>query len=168
MASIGCPWQFGIFPAHNSQCSINYHVCEWGAPEVKQCKDGLFYDEKIKGCQWADQLGCKSEPILQFKCPLADEDNQYYPFPRYYHSSSDVIVCVNDTPRLVHCNEDQFVDRQSLACLDKYPKKRKQIGAAAATAHNILVAQQNQQHLSNNNNHHHVNRQVAVVHRQAS
>jgi hypothetical protein len=127
IASPGCPWQFGIFPiVQNGRCSIDYFVCEWGVPETKRCTpEGLFYDDRIKGCQWADQLGCKSEGLLNFKCPAEDEDNPYWPYPRYYHSTHDVIVCVNEQPRLVHCNEDQLVDPGSLACLDVNKKKKK-------------------------------------------
>ena len=126
ISSPGCPWQFGVFPASSHQCSVHYHECEWGVPEVKTCHpEGLFYDERIKGCQWADQLGCKSEALLKFKCPHEDEDNPYWPFPRYYHSKTDVIVCVNEQPRLVHCTEDQIVEPSSLACLDTKKKKKK-------------------------------------------
>lgn len=126
LASAGCPWQFGIFPvaAAAGRCSIDYYVCEWGVPETKRCSpEGLFYDDRIKGCQWADQLGCKSEALLNFKCPPEDEDNPYWPYPRYYHTKQDVIVCVNEQPRLVHCNEEQAVDAASLACMDLRPKK---------------------------------------------
>lgn len=127
IASPGCPWQFGLFPiVQNGQCSIDYFVCEWGVAETKRCSpEGLFYDDRIKGCQWADQLGCKSETLLNFKCPSEDEDNPYWPYPRYYHDSKDVIVCVNEQPRLVHCNEDQLVDPSSLACIDVNKKKKK-------------------------------------------
>lgn len=127
IASPGCPWQFGIFPiAAGGQCSIDYFVCEWGVPETKRCSpEGLFYDDRIKGCQWADQLGCKSEALLNFKCPAEDEDNPYWPYPRYYHTNRDVIVCVNEQPRLVHCTDDQLVDPSSLACVDVKKKKKK-------------------------------------------
>lgn len=126
LASPGCPWQFGIFPATTGgRCNIDYFVCEWGVPETKRCTpEGLFYDDRIKGCQWADQLGCKSENLLNFKCPPEDEDNPYWPYPRYYHTKQDVIVCVNEQPRLVHCNEEQYVDPSSLACLDLKKKKK--------------------------------------------
>uniref|UniRef100_A0A6G1SDT3 Chitin-binding type-2 domain-containing protein n=1 Tax=Aceria tosichella TaxID=561515 RepID=A0A6G1SDT3_9ACAR len=126
IASPGCPWQFGIFPiVQNGRCSIDYYACEWGVPETKRCTpEGLFYDDRIKGCQWADQLGCKSEGLLNFKCPSEDEDNPYWPYPRYYHTAQDVIVCVNEQPRLVHCNEDQLVDSGSLACIEVRKKKR--------------------------------------------
>lgn len=128
LASPGCPWQFGIFPVASAvgRCSIDYYVCEWGVPETKRCSpEGLFYDDRIKGCQWADQLGCKSEALLNFKCPPEDEDNPYWPYPRYYHTKQDVIVCVNEQPRLVHCTEEQAVDPSSLACIDLRPKKLK-------------------------------------------
>ena len=127
LASPGCPWQFGIFPVSSAgRCSIDYFVCEWGVPETKRCTpEGLFYDDRIKGCQWADQLGCKSEALLNFKCPSEDEDNPYWPYPRYYHTKQDVIVCVNEQPRLVHCNEEQTVDPSSLACIDLRKKKKK-------------------------------------------
>lgn len=127
IASPGCPWQFGIFPiAANGRCSIDYFVCEWGVPEPKRCSpEGLFYDDRIKGCQWADQLNCKSEALLNFKCPPEDEDNPYWPYPRYYHTKQDVVVCVNEQPRLVHCNEEQTVDPSSLACIDLKKKKKK-------------------------------------------
>lgn len=127
LSSPGCPWQFGIFPVTSgARCSIDYFVCEWGVPETKRCTpEGLFYDDRIKGCQWADQLGCKSEALLNFKCPPEDEDNPYWPYPRYYHTKQNIIVCVNEQPRLVHCNEDQLVDPSSLACLDIKKKKKK-------------------------------------------
>lgn len=127
IASPGCPWQFGIFPVTSAgRCSLDYFVCEWGVPETKRCTpEGLFYDDRIKGCQWADQLGCKSEAVLNFKCPAEDEDNPYWPYPRYYHTKQDVVVCVNEQPRLVHCNEDQIVDPSSLACIDLNKKKKK-------------------------------------------
>lgn len=127
LASPGCPWQFGIFPIGQAgRCSIDYFVCEWGVPETKRCSpEGLFYDDRIKGCQWADQLGCKSEALLNFKCPPEDEDNPYWPYPRYYHNKQDIIVCVNEQPRLVHCNEEQIVDPSSLACMDLKKKKKK-------------------------------------------
>lgn len=129
IASPGCPWQFGIFPVSQAgQCSIDYFVCEWGVPETKRCSpEGLFYDDRIKGCQWADQLGCKSEALLNFKCPAEDEDNPYWPYPRYYHTKQDIIVCVNEQPRLVHCNEEQIVDPSSLACMDLKKKNKKRI-----------------------------------------
>lgn len=125
IASPGCPWQFGIFPiVQNGRCSIDYYACEWGVPDTKRCSpEGLFYDDRIKGCQWADQLGCKSEALLSFKCPSEDEDNPYWPYPRYYHTNQDVIVCVNEQPRLVHCTEEQLVEPSSLSCMDV--KKRK-------------------------------------------
>lgn len=127
ISSPGCPWQFGIFPVTGKgQCSIDYFVCEWGVPETKRCQpEGLFYDDRIKGCQWADQLGCKSESLLKFKCPPEDEDNPFWPYPRYYHDKQDIIVCVNEQPRLVHCTEEQIVDPNSLSCLDLKKKKKK-------------------------------------------
>lgn len=102
-----------------------YHLFSLlSVPETKRCSpEGLFYDDRIKGCQWADQLGCKSEGLLNFKCPSEDEDNPYWPYPRYYHTAQDVIVCVNEQPRLVHCNEDQLVDPGSLACMEVKKKK---------------------------------------------
>lgn len=126
LASPGCPWQFGIFPIQSAgRCSLDYFVCEWGVPETKRCSpEGLFYDDRIKGCQWADQLGCKSEQVLNFKCPPEDEENPYWPYPRYYHTKQDVIVCVNEQPRLVHCNEEQMVEPGSLACVDLPGKKK--------------------------------------------
>lgn len=127
LASPGCPWQFGIFPVSAAgRCSIDYFVCEWGVPETKRCSpEGLFYDDRIKGCQWADQLGCKSEALLNFKCPPEDEDNPFWPYPRYYHTNKDVIVCVNEQPRLVHCTDEQVVEPTSLACIDLKKKKKK-------------------------------------------
>lgn len=127
LASPGCPWQFGIFPtSQQSQCSLDYYICEWGVPEKKRCSpEGLFYDDRIKGCQWPDQLGCKSEALLNFKCPAEDEDNPYWPYPRYYHTKQDIIVCVNEQPRLVHCTEEQVVEPSSLSCLDLKKNKNK-------------------------------------------
>ncbi|UXI23171.1 Chondroitin sulfate synthase 2 [Sarcoptes scabiei] len=114
----GCPWQFGFFAEddHN-QCNVFYSECSWGQPQRKQCEPyGLFYDERIKGCNWPDQVGCSSESLLQFKCPEDDHSNKYWPYPRYWYNQQAIITCVSGQPRLIKCGENSIVEAESLTC----------------------------------------------------
>ncbi|RWS07149.1 Chitin binding Peritrophin-A domain containing protein 8-like protein, partial [Dinothrombium tinctorium] len=127
ISSPGCPWQFGFFPEEGSlPCSIHYSECLWGIPERKFCKpDGLVYDDRIKGCNWPDEVGCSGENIIGFKCPHEDKQNRFYPYPRYYYSQNALVTCVNNQPRLIHCKEDQFVDGASMTCVPPEEPKKK-------------------------------------------
>lgn len=66
ISSPGCPWQWGYFEEEGAgPCSITYSDCAWGVPEQKYCQPyGLVYDDQIKGCNWPDEIGCKSEGKL--------------------------------------------------------------------------------------------------------
>lgn len=114
----GCPWQFGFFPEdEQNPCNVFYSECSWGVPERRQCQPhGLFYDERIKGCNWPDQVGCSSESLLQFKCPEHDPGNKYWPYPRYWYNQQAIITCVTGQPRLIQCGENSLVDADSLTC----------------------------------------------------
>jgi len=127
----GCPWQFGFFAEDDrQQCNIYYSECVWGVPERKECHPpGLLYDDRIKGCQWPDQLGCKSENIIGFKCPPEDTHNKYWPYPRYYYNNHAIVTCVHGQPRLIHCGPDEVVEQDALTCQalykeDKEPHKK--------------------------------------------
>lgn len=64
--SPGCPWQFGIFEDGTGKCAVTYAECAWGVPHRKYCEPkGLVYDERIKGCNWPDEVGCASESELK-------------------------------------------------------------------------------------------------------
>lgn len=128
ISSPGCPYQFGFFEEeHGSQCNVFYSECAWGVPSRRQCEPaGLFYDERIKGCNWPDQLGCSSENLLNFKCPDEDKGNKYWPYPRYYYNEASIITCVSGQPRLVHCQAgEELVDPNSLTCQSIHPKESK-------------------------------------------
>jgi len=113
----GCPYQFGIFNEGDPNvCNIYYSECLWGIPERKECQKGLFYDDRIKGCNWPDKVGCSSENLLGFSCPHEDKDNKYYPFPRYYYNNHAIITCVDNSPRLINCGDEELVDAHSLTC----------------------------------------------------
>ena len=128
LSSHGCPWQFGIFNENDQYpCNIYYSECLWGIPERKECQKGLFYDDRIKGCNWPDKVGCSGEGLLGFKCPPEDKDNKYYPFPRYFYNNKAIITCVDNQPRLIECGEDELVDGNALTCNPIYkeePSKR--------------------------------------------
>ena len=119
VSSPGCPWQFGIFPEENApDCATYYSVCTWGVPERKACHpEGLVYDDRLHGCNWPDEKGCKGEDVLGVRCPADDKYNVFYPYPRYFYSDKAIITCVNDQPRLIHCPEGHAVDSQSLTCI---------------------------------------------------
>lgn len=86
-------------------------------PQRRQCEPhGLFYDDRIKGCNWPDQVGCSSESLLNFKCPDEDKGNRYWPYPRYYYNEASIVTCVQGQPRLVNCGADELVDAASLTC----------------------------------------------------
>ena len=125
VSSSGCPWQFGIFPEGSpDECTPSYSECVWGVPERKYCERGLVYDERIKGCQWPDQKGCRGEDQLGVKCPAEDKYNPFYPYPRYYNDARSIVVCVNDQPRLIQCPEGQLVDSSALTCIDVHKDDR--------------------------------------------
>jgi len=118
ISSPGCPYQFGFFPAGAGPCATFYSNCAWGIPEKKQCEPfGLVYDDRIKGCNWPDKVGCESESILGFKCPLDDTKNRFYPYSRYYYTEHAIITCVDGQPRLINCPAGQYADGNSLTCL---------------------------------------------------
>jgi hypothetical protein len=121
----GCPWQFGFFNEDDRvPCNIYYSECLWGIPERKPCGQGLFYDDRIKGCNWPDKVGCSSENLLQFKCPIDDTGNKYWPYPRYYYTNHAIITCVDHQPRLINCAEDELVDGASLTCQAVYKEDK--------------------------------------------
>lgn len=119
ISSPGCRWQYGIFPVQGvPKCSIDYYECKAGVHEVKRCTvEGQIYDDRTKTCQWAEVLGCQSDALAHFTCPVDDQGNTYWPFPRYYLNRQDIIMCVNDKPQLVHCAEHQRVDPEHLHCV---------------------------------------------------
>lgn len=119
VSSPGCPWQFGIFPEEsNSHCSTHYSECTWGEAHRKPCHpEGLVYDDRIHGCNWPDQVGCKGEDILGVRCPEEDKYNPFYPYPRYYHNDKAIITCVDHSPRLINCPDGHYADKASLTCL---------------------------------------------------
>ncbi len=126
ISSPGCPYQFGFFAEeHGEPCNVFYSECSWGVPSRRQCEPaGLFYDERIKGCNWPDQLGCSSENLLNFKCPEEDKGNRYWPYPRYYYNEASIITCVTGQPRLIHCQAgEELVDPNSLTCQSIHPKE---------------------------------------------
>lgn len=60
ISSPGCEYQFGLF-SDGSACSTNYVKCEYGSPYTLPCEPGLAYDDRIKKCNWPDELvdlGC--------------------------------------------------------------------------------------------------------------
>jgi hypothetical protein len=121
----GCPWSFGFFNEDDrTPCNIYYSECLWGVPERKECQAGLFYDDRIKGCNWPDKVGCSSENLLGFKCPVDDTTNKYWPYPRYYYTNNAIITCVDHQPRLVKCAEDELVDGASLTCQAVYKEDK--------------------------------------------
>ena len=138
ISSPGCPWQWGYFEEEGAgPCSITYSDCAWGVPEQKYCQPyGLVYDDQIKGCNWPDEIGCKSEgklcdqlsfcffltpiyflDILGFKCPEQDTQNRYWPYPRYWYNTESLVTCVRGQPRLIHCGNNTYVDDVSLICV---------------------------------------------------
>lgn len=62
----GCEYQFGIYE-DSAECSTGYIKCAYGEPFPQKCDDGLVYDERIHGCNWADQLLEKCNPEGNFK-----------------------------------------------------------------------------------------------------
>ncbi|KAI1279610.1 hypothetical protein HDE_14030 [Halotydeus destructor] len=126
VSSPGCPWQFGIFDeAGADKCATHYSECIWGIAERRLCEPkGLVYDDRIKGCNWPDQKGCKGEDVIGVKCPEEDKLNPFYPYPRYLYNDNTIVVCVNDQPRLIHCPEGQLVDQNSYTCVDIEKKRR--------------------------------------------
>jgi len=117
----GCPWTFGVFDEEPLKpCNIFYSHCVWGVPERKECSPpGLLYDDRIKGCNWPDLLGCNTENLVGFKCPEEDRSNIYWPFPRYYYNANAIVTCVNGVPRLIHCGHEEAVS-QALTCEGVY------------------------------------------------
>lgn len=60
ISSPGCEYQFGLY-SDGSACSTNYVKCEHGAAYSLPCDAGLAYDDRIKKCNWPDELvevGC--------------------------------------------------------------------------------------------------------------
>ncbi|CAG2116736.1 unnamed protein product, partial [Medioppia subpectinata] len=112
----GCPYQFGIFNEGDPNvCNIYFSECLWGIPERKECQKGLFYDDRIKGCNWPDKVGCSSDNLLGFSCPHEDKTNKYYPFPRYFYNNHAIITCVDNNPRLINCGDEELVS-PALTC----------------------------------------------------
>ncbi|XP_054161173.1 protein obstructor-E-like [Oppia nitens] len=125
ISSHGCPWQFGTFSEGDPNlCNPHFSECVWGVPERKDCQKGLFYDDRIKGCNWPEKVGCSSDRELGFSCPHEDKQNKYYPYPRYFHSDHSIITCVDNQPRLVNCGEEELVDANSLTCQPIYKEEK--------------------------------------------
>lgn len=85
-----------------------------------------MYDERIKGCNWPDQLGCRSEPVIGVSCPPDDKQNRYWPYPRYYYNENAIVTCVHGQPRLIHCPHDEVVDGHSLTCQPVFKEEKEQ------------------------------------------
>jgi len=69
ISSPGCEYQFGLF-SDGSACSTNYVKCEHGSPYSLPCEPGLAYDDRIKKCNWPDELvdvGCNPAGAQNFR-----------------------------------------------------------------------------------------------------
>lgn len=55
ISSPGCEFKYGIF-SESSHCSTNYIKCADGYPHVQECEPGLAYDDRIKKCNWPDEM----------------------------------------------------------------------------------------------------------------
>lgn len=119
VSSPGCRWQYGIFSVQGSpRCTPDYYECIAGRFEVKKCSiTGQVYDDRSKGCQYAEKVGCPEEIISDFQCPTDDRTNSFWPFPRYYLDSRTIIHCVNDKPKIMRCPEGERVDLEHLYCI---------------------------------------------------
>lgn len=64
LSSPGCEFRFGIYPETDG-CSTKYVKCADGYPNLLDCEPGLAYDDRIRKCNWPDQLQeiCKPEGI---------------------------------------------------------------------------------------------------------
>lgn len=78
ISSPGCEYQFGLF-SDGSACSTNYVKCEHGAPYALPCEPGLAYDDRIKKCNWPDELvdvGCSPAGEL-YRLRVEKKENTY-------------------------------------------------------------------------------------------
>lgn len=119
ISSPGCRWQYGVFSVQGSpKCTPDYYECVAGRFEVKKCQViGQVYDDRTKGCQFAEKVGCPEEIISDFQCPSDDRSNSFWPFPRYYLDEKTIIHCVNDKPKIMRCPERERVDLEHLYCI---------------------------------------------------
>jgi len=123
-ANAPCIYDYGIFPTE-AGCDVDFIKCEAGVPYTTPCEPGLGYDERIHACNWPDLVpGCDPEYIVGFKCPTSLPANspslKFWPFPRFTVSGDcySLITCVNNSPRLIRCQEGQVVNKYSLSCDD--------------------------------------------------
>ncbi|XP_060833765.1 protein obstructor-E [Rhopalosiphum padi] len=133
ISSPGCEYQFGLF-SDGSACSTNYVKCEHGSPYSLPCEPGLAYDDRIKKCNWPDELvdvGCNPADIIGFSCPDKVDPHsvsaKFEPYPRFAlpGDAHRLITCVHGHPRLISCGEDSVVDESSLTCVEKGSHYRK-------------------------------------------
>lgn len=133
ISSPGCEYQFGLY-SDGSACSTNYVKCEHGSPYTLPCDPGLAYDDRIKKCNWPDELvdvGCNPADIIGFSCPDKVDPHsvsaKFEPYPRFAlpGDSHRLITCVHGHPRLISCGEGSVVDESSLTCVESHYRKRK-------------------------------------------
>ncbi|XP_065568459.1 protein obstructor-E-like [Artemia franciscana] len=111
----------GIFPSN--KCD-EYLYCQNGEEKNIKCDLGLVFDPKQGVCEFPDiarRPGCQSEDILNFRCPIKPEDEEYrfddherHPHPkdcRYYFK------CMrNGMPRLGGCKTTEVYNPEIGVC----------------------------------------------------
>ena len=52
-----CPDKDGMY--RNPKDCASYYYCVGGVTNLLKCPDGLWFDEKIRACNFPDQVDCK-------------------------------------------------------------------------------------------------------------
>lgn len=121
--SAHCPAPSGYY-ADREDCR-KFYACDDGRAFPMWCPLGLAYDEMTGTCAWPDMVeGCKSEEMLRFTCPEANENELLdYGDPRYpTNDCRKFVVCVvsevygNRTPRLLGCEEGLVFNPLTRTC----------------------------------------------------